>query len=119
MDAGIYRPVQDTAAGADARRTRANLRRARLGVEGAAGRFSYRVIFEADTDDRSAAVDIEETSIYYSPSDRVTIGVGKMKIPVTFEESTSSNDISFIERSLPVDVFTDQTLGPKVTNVQV
>ena len=118
-DAGIYRPIQGTATGADARRTRAILRRAWLGVEGAAGRFSYLVIFEADTDDHSRAVDVEETAIYYSPSDRVRIGVGKMKIPVTFEESTSSNDISFIERSLPVDVFTDQTLGPKVTNAQV
>ena len=126
-DAGIHPQVEDTGAlgGGGARRTGVLLRRARLGVEGAAGRFSYLVVVDADADadadagDPAHAVDIEQAALYYSPSDRVRIGVGKMKIPVTFEESTSSNDISFIERSLPVDVFTDETLGPKVTNAQV
>ena len=120
-DAGTYRQARDPGAGGGARQTRTLLRRARLGVEGAAGRFAYLGVLEADTDaiDRTHALEIEEIAIYYSPSDRVRIGVGKMKIPVTFDESTSSNDIGFIERSLPVDLFTDETLGPKVTNAQV
>ena len=118
-DAAVYRRGED--AGAGSRETRTLLRRARLGARGAAGRFSYLFVVDADADRGGPAggVEIEDAAVHYSPSDRVRLGVGRMKIPVTFEESASSNDIALIERALPVDAFTDETLGPRVTNAQV
>ena len=119
-DAAVYPRGEDAGAGG-AREARTLLRRARLGVRGAAGRFSYLVVVDADADAGASAraVEIEDAAVYYSPSDRIRLGVGRMKIPVTFGESASSNDMAFIERSLPVDAFTDGTLGPRVTNAQV
>ena len=120
-DAAIYRRVDDAGAGDGPREARPLPRRARLGVRGEAGRFSWVFVVDADGDGDgpARAVEIEDAAVHYSPSDRVRLGVGRMKIPVTFAESVSSNDIAFIERALPVDAFTDETLGPKVTNAQV
>ena len=117
-DAAIYRRVDD--GGDGPREARTLLRRARLGVGGGAGRFSYLFVVDADGDGGgpARAVEIEDAAIHYSPSDRVRPGVGRRKIPVTFAESVSSNDSAFIERALPIDAFTDETLGPKVTNAQ-
>ena len=100
--------------------TGTNLRRGRLGVKGKSGGFSYNLTIDVGgSADDSNEAEIDEAAIHYSPSEMIKIGFGKMKIPVTFEESTSSNDISFIERSLPVDMFTDRTLGPKAVNAQI
>ena len=120
-DAAIYRRVDDAGAGVGPRGARLLPRRARLGAGGGAGRFSWVFVVDADgdRDGPARAVEIEDAAVHYSPSDRVRLGVGRMKIPVTFAESVSSNDIAFIERALPVDAFTDETLGPKVTNAQV
>lgn len=100
--------------------TGANLRRGRLGVKGKNGDMSFNLTIDVggSADDNNEA-EIDEAAIYYSPSRNLKLGFGKMKIPVTFEESVSSNDISFIERSLPVDMFTDKTLGPKAVNGQL
>ncbi|MCY4003686.1 MAG: porin [Rhodospirillales bacterium] len=100
--------------------TGTNLRRGRLGVKGEAGGFSYNLTVDVGGSSVGGnEIEIDEAAIYYSPSKMIKVGFGKMKIPVTFEESTSSNDISFIERSMPVDMFTDKTLGPKAVNAQV
>ena len=121
-DAAVYRRGGDAGGGSGgAREARTLLRRARLGAVGGAGRFSYRFVVDADAAGGSPArtVEIEDAAIYYSPSDRIRLGVGRMKIPVTFEETASSNSMAFIERALPIDAFTDETLGPRVTNAQV
>ena len=119
-DAAVYRRAAGDAGGG-AVETRTLLRRARLGARGAAGRFSWLFVVDADADSGgpAGAVEIEDAAVHYSPSDRLRLGVGRMKIPVTFQESASSNDMAFIERPLPVDAFTDGTLGPRVTNAQV
>lgn len=100
--------------------TGVNLRRGLLGVKGRNGNMSFNLTIDVggSADDNNEAK-INEAAIYYSPSRNLKLGFGKMKIPVTFEESISSNDINFIERSLPVDMFTDKTLGPKAVNGQV
>ncbi len=119
-DAAGYRRAAGEAGGG-AVETRTLLRRARLGARGAAGRFSWLFVVDADAagGGPARAVEIEDAAVHYSPSDRLRLGVGRMKIPVTFQESASSNDMAFIERPLPVDAFTDGTLGPRVTNAQV
>ena len=119
-DAAVYRRGAGNARGG-AVETRTLLRRARLGARGAEGRFSWLFVVDADAagGGPARAVEIEDAAVHYSPSDRLRLGVGRMKIPVTFQESASSNDMAFIERPLPVDAFTDGTLGPRVTNAQV
>lgn len=116
-DVGIYPSDQFEGEDFD---TGTNLRRGLMGVKGKSGAFSYNLTIDVggSADDNNEA-EIDEAAIYYSPSKTLKFGFGKMKIPVTFEESTSSNDISFIERSLPIDMFTDKTLGPKAVNAQV
>lgn len=120
-DAAVFGRGENASAGGGALETRTLLRRARLGARGGAGRFSWLFVIDADADrgGPARAVAIEDAAVFYSPSDRVRLGVGRMKIPVTFEESASSNDIPLIERALPVDAFTDATLGPRVPNAQV
>ena len=120
-DAAVFGRGENARAGGGALETRTLLRRARLGVGAGAGRFSWLFVVDADADrgGPARAVAIEDAAVFYSPSDRVRLGIGRMKIPVTFEESASSNDIPLIERALPVDAFTDATLGPRVTNAQV
>ncbi len=100
--------------------TGANLRRGRLGIKGKSDEFSYNLTIDVggSADDNNEAA-IHEAAIYYSPSKNLKFGFGKMKIPITFEESMSSNDLNFIERSMPVDMFSDKTLGPKAVNAQV
>ena len=120
---GDYTPADDTLvnnAGDVGLGTGANLRRGRLGVQGKSGDMSFNLSVDVggSADDSNEAV-IGEAAIYYSPSKSLKLGFGKMKIPVSFEESISSNDISFIERSLPVDMLTDKTLGPKAVNGQL
>ena len=118
-DVGLYPSDVEGLEGANFD-TGTNLRRGRLGVKGKAGGFSYNLTVDVGgSADDNELVAIDEAAIYYSPSKMIKIGFGKMKIPVTFEESTSSNDISFIERSAPVDMFTDKVLGPKAVNAQV
>ncbi len=116
-DVGIYPSDQFEGQNFD---TGTNLRRGRLGVTGRADAFSYNLTIDVGgSADSTNEAEIDEAAIYYAPSENIKIGFGKMKIPVTFEESTSSNDINFIERSLPVDMFTDKTLGPKAVNAQI
>jgi phosphate-selective porin OprO/OprP len=116
-DVGIYPSGKFVSENLD---TGTNLRRGRLGINGKSGEFSYKLTIDVGgSADDSNEAEIDEAAIYYLPSKMIKIGFGKMKLPVTFEESISSNDISFIERSLPVDMFTDKTLGPKAVNAQV
>lgn len=100
--------------------TGVNLRRGRIGVTGKDGdmSFSLSVDVGGSADDGNEAT-VAEAGIYYTPLRNLKLGFGKIKLPVTFEESTSANDISFMERSLPVDMFTDKTLGPKAVNGQL
>ncbi len=98
----------------------ANLRRGRLGVKGTFNGFSYSFIIDLGGSANSdSGAKIDEAGIYYAPSKSLKFGFGKMKLPVTFEESISANDISFIERSSPIDMFTDRTLGPSAVNAQM
>ena len=49
---------------------------------------------ESDTTDNAS---VDEVFMGYKLSKNSTISIGKQKIPVSFAESTSSNDLPFIE----------------------
>lgn len=78
------------------------LRRARLGVEGAMpGGFGYK--FEADFADNS--VEITDAIISYRASDDLGLVVGQHNNFQSLEELTSSRFLSFMERAAFTDAF--------------
>jgi len=94
-----------------------NIRRARIGLKGTAGKFFYTATFDmgasAKADESDDVANIDEMFFGWKANKTTDLAVGKLKIPMFFEEATSSNDLSFLERSLAVDAFSDTFLGPK------
>jgi len=80
------------------------IRRARLGVEGKiAGDWVYELFFDLGGN----ASRVYSAYMAYKGIKPLTIAIGKHKAPTGMEEMTSSNDITFLERSLPSNVATD------------
>jgi phosphate-selective porin OprO/OprP len=75
-------------------------RRARLSVSGKLfggdWRYRYEHDFAADSDQQ-----IKDAWIGYSGFDRIRLRAGNQQEPVSLEELTSSNGITFMERALP------------------
>lgn len=92
-----------------------NFRRARLGVKGTIDKdWKYELIFDGGDSSASGNVDIDVANIAYKGLDPVTFTAGKHKVPSSFEELTSSNDITFIERSLAANIgntFSGKVMG--------
>ncbi len=107
-----------------------NFRRLRLGFSGKyGGGFYYKAQVDwgasakqqstlGDADGMNDITSVDEAFMGYKLSKNSTISIGKQKIPLSFAESTSSNDLPFIERAPSVDAMTDHTLGPKRMSVQ-
>ncbi len=93
----------------------ARFRRARLEVEGKAFK-SYYYKFQYDFTSTGIA-GIRDAYLYYKDKSLavlpfteqpIILSVGNMKEPFSLEELTSSNNIDFMERSLPTTVFAPQ-----------
>ena len=107
-----------------------NFRRLRLGFSGKYGDgFYYKTQVDwgasakqqstlSDSDGMNDITSVDEAFMGYKLGKNSTISLGKQKIPLSFAESTSSNDLPFIERAPSVDAMTDYTLGPKRMSVQ-
>lgn len=82
-----------------------NARRARLGVTGKAmGDFTYAFILDAGGGGGDTTAAINEARIGYTGIKNTVIEMGYGSQYFTMEESTSSNDIMFLERSTPTTV---------------
>lgn len=78
----------------------ANFRRAELGVEGTFMRdWGYYTNFQFGDSGRERAGIIKESYLSYNGIDGISLVAGAVKTPVTIDDTTSSNDITFIERS--------------------
>ena len=80
------------------------IRRGRLGVE---GKIAGDWVYELFLDLGSANSRLYSAYMAYKGIKPLTIAIGKHKAPTGMEEMTSSNDITFLERSLPSNVATD------------
>lgn len=90
------------------------IRRARLGVGGKlAGDWAYKV--EAGFDAVDETVSIEEAYVAYEGFDDTAITVGKLKMPFSLEEKTSSRFITFMERGLNNVFAPGKQLGGEVS----
>lgn len=80
-----------------------NFRRARLGMRGNIGEdLSYRAEFDFANEDTN----FRDVYIAYSGLGFADLTVGNFKPPMGLEQATSSNDISFIERSAVTNALT-------------
>ena len=78
------------------------LRRARIGMEGdLSADFGYKLAVDFGDDD----VGLRDAYLKYTGIENTNIKIGDFKPPFGLEETASSNDISFIERSTPNNAF--------------
>ena len=76
-------------------------------------------ITSSDSDAHNDIFSVDEAFLGYKLGKNTTVSIGKQKIPVSFAESTSSNDLTFIERAPSVDIMTDHSIGPKRMSAQL
>jgi phosphate-selective porin OprO/OprP len=89
----------------------ANFRRARLGVTGDLFKdFEYGIVLDVGGSPDGSTV-LDEAFLAFKGLKPLTFQIGAFKPPLTMEDSTSSNEITFIERASAVNVATSQTAG--------
>ena len=101
-----------------------NFRRLRLAISGKHDtKFYYKVSVDwgasAKQNEVGDTASVDEAFWGMKLAKNTTLSIGKQKIPASFSESTSSNDLTFIERAPSVDAMTDETIGPKRMAVQL
>jgi phosphate-selective porin OprO/OprP len=101
-----------------------NFRRLRFAMSGKYSNFYFykmSVDWGASAKQGTDATDnasVDEAFFGYKLSKNSTLAFGKQKMPVAFAESTSSNDMAFIERAPSLDALTDESIGPKRMGMQ-
>jgi len=102
-----------------------NFRRLRLAMS---GKYDDMFYYKASVDwgasakqgtDNTDNASVDEVYLGYRLGKNTTFSVGKQKMPLAFAESTSSNDMAFIERAPSLDALTDETIGPKRMGAQL
>lgn len=88
-----------------------NFRRARLGIVGRAFKdFEYTLVYDfGGSPDNTGSID--EAKLSYLGIPNVALEIGAFKPSLTLEDSISSNDISFLERSSAVNIATSLAAG--------
>jgi len=84
-----------------------NFRRSELGMEGKFMRdWEYHVSYDFGGSGGEGGGNIKNAFIGYMGIKPLRIQIGAIQTPMTMEDSTSSNDITFIERASPVNLAT-------------
>ncbi len=90
----------------------AEFRRARLGMK---GKISEDFGYKAEIDFANEGVNFKDVYMNYTGIENTEIRIGNFKPPMGLEELTSSNDITFIERSSATTAFaTTEIIGAGV-----
>ncbi|NIJ42107.1 phosphate-selective porin OprO/OprP [Parvibaculum indicum] len=98
MDAGSYFNVDQGIENIGGRDDDINFRRARFGVKGHVWNdWKYALIFDFGGSDDSSGPALHEASLTYAGIDNVGITWGASKPKLTFADSVSSNDVTFLE----------------------
>jgi len=89
-----------------------NARRARIGVTGkAAGDFAYTFIYDAGNSSDATAKGIEAAQVAYLGLKNFQFDIGYGSQPFTMDQSTSSYDTLFMERSTPTNIALNLNTG--------
>ncbi len=100
--------------------TGVNARRARIGFTGkAAGDWSYAFIYDAGGNQDTTQRGIETAQIVYGGFKGVALELGYSNTFFTLDQSTSSNDLMFLERASPSNIATNVNTGDNRANVGV
>ena len=100
LDVGGYSQDSASKANFGGLRGNANFRRLRMGATGTFARdFAYNIEFNFGDSGTESDARIYEAVLHYKGIDGLTLIAGATKPKMTLDDSTSSNDITFIERA--------------------
>lgn len=123
LDAGTYvADKRKTSFGASGNNLNGgfNARRARIGVVGKLGGvWGYSFIYDAGNSDDSTPKGIQTAQISYNGFKKTAIEFGYSDTYFSLDESTSSNDIMFMERASPGAIATSIAAGDFRSNAGV
>ena len=105
LDVGAYDQDAASAANFGGLRGNANFRRLRVGLNGTFAKdFKYNIEFNFGDSGTESNARIYEAALTYTGIDGVNLVLGATKPKMTLDDSTSSNDITFIERATAVNL---------------
>lgn len=85
-----------------------NIRRARLGVEGSFFKnYEYKFEYDFSRGNGTVAGGITDAYLNWKLSDPLGLKLGQFKEPFSLEEATSNRFLTFIERNMAVNTFSD------------
>lgn len=92
-----------------------SLRRARLGVEGTFYKtFEYKFEYDFTRGNGSTAGGVTDAYINWKGYDPLGVKLGQFKEPFSLEEATSNRWLTFIERNMSVNAFSDNNNAYKI-----
>ncbi|MBX3489911.1 porin [Parvibaculum sp.] len=105
LDVGAYDQDAASAANFGGLRGNANFRRARVGLNGTFAKdFGYNIEFNFGDSGTESNARIYEVLLTYNGIENTQLVLGATKPKMTLDDSTSSNDITFIERATAVNL---------------
>ncbi|MBI1262221.1 MAG: hypothetical protein GC184_10900 [Rhizobiales bacterium] len=112
LDTGMYSQSSSDKALTGGRQGNINFRRAILGVSGTFMKdWGYDLFFNfGDSGNEQSGV-IYEAALHYEGIDGIKISLGAIQPKMTLDDSTSSNDITFIERATAANLATSFGAG--------
>lgn len=121
FDSGVYNLHADsTAVGPQAISNGVNARRARIGIVGTApGGWSFGFVYDGGNSQDTTAKGIQTAQIVYGGIKGVAVEAGYSNTYFTLDQSTSSADLLFLERSSASNIATNFNAGDSRTNAGV
>ncbi|PKQ09657.1 MAG: hypothetical protein CVT73_01445 [Alphaproteobacteria bacterium HGW-Alphaproteobacteria-12] len=112
LDVGGYSQDSASKANFGGLRGNANFRRLRMGATGTFARdFAYNIEFNFGDSGTESDARIYEAVLHYKGIDGLTLIAGATKPKMTLDDSTSSNDITFIERATAANLAISPAAG--------
>jgi len=94
-----------------------NARRARIGVTGTAADFAFAFVWDGGNSQDTAAKGIQTAQIIYTGLKHTALELGYSNTFFTLDQSTSANDLMFLERASPSNIATAFNAGDNRFNV--
>jgi len=94
-----------------------NARRARIGVTGTADDFAFAFVWDGGNSQDTTAKGIQTAQIIYTGIKHAAFEVGYSNTFFTLDQSTSANDLLFLERASPSNIATAFNTGDNRANV--
>lgn len=93
----------------------AGIRRARIGIEGSYFKdYQYKFEYDFARGNGTVASGLTDAYINWKAYDPLNVKVGQFKEPFSLEEATSNRYLTFIERNMAVNTFSDNDNAYKV-----